>query len=126
MHHFFAVIADLLTAFVALLHLYILVLEMFLWEKPYGRKVFKMSREVAAVTATLAKNQGLYNGLLAAGLIWSLLTSDPGLGIALKFFFLSCVSLAGIFGSVTAKREILYIQGAPALLALAALVLSVN
>lgn len=125
MHEFWVLASFLLTAFVALLHCYILVLEIFLWETPFGRKVFRMSKEDAAKTAVLAKNQGLYNGFLAAGLFWSLLSSDPVFQVYLKVFFLSCVLVAGVFGAITAKKEILYHQAAPAALALAALFLSI-
>ncbi|CRX38462.1 DUF1304 domain-containing protein [Estrella lausannensis] len=124
MHEFWVVASFLLTAFVALLHCYILVLEMFLWETPFGRAVFRMSKENAAVTAVLAKNQGLYNGFLAAGLFWSLLSSDPLFQVYLKVFFLSCVLIAGFFGAITAKKEILYYQAVPAAVALAVLYLS--
>jgi len=109
--------AFLATAFVALLHAWFLVLEMFLWTKPYGRKVFQLTEEKAHLTKTLAANQGLYNGFLAAGLAWGLsLGAD---GYALKVFFLSCVILAGIFGAATVGRKILYVQALPAALALA-------
>lgn len=107
------------TAFVALVaieHIYILVLEMFLWTKPRGLEAFGMTLEYAQQTATLAANQGLYNGFLAAGLIWALLRKDDG--YPLRVFFLSCVIVAGIFGAATAKMSILYIQALPAAIAL--------
>ena len=106
--------ADLVIAIVAILHLGFLVLEMFLWNQPIGRKTFKMTQEVAASSATLAANQGLYNGFLAAGLVWGLLSGS----FSVKLFFLVCVLIAGVFGGFTAKRSILYIQALPALLAL--------
>lgn len=115
-----SVAANLLIAVVAILHLGFLVLEMFLWDHPIGRKTFNMSKEVAQSSATLAANQGLYNGFLAAGLIWGLLTGDA----TVKLFFLICVLIAGIYGGLTAKRSILYIQALPALLGLILLYLS--
>ena len=108
---------DVLVALVALLHLYFLVLEMFLWTKPAGRRAFGLSREMAEATKTLAANQGLYNGFLAAGLVWALLAAD-GMGFALKVFFLGCVIAAGLFGAATASRKILFIQALPAAVAL--------
>jgi putative membrane protein len=105
-----------LVALVALLHGYFLVLEMFLWEKPLGRRTFGLSAEQARVTRTLAANQGLYNGFLAAGLVWGLL---PGpMSLAIKTFFLACVIVAGVFGAFTANWRILAVQAAPAGLAL--------
>jgi putative membrane protein len=100
---------------VALLHVLFLVLEMFLWTTPYGRRVFGLTREMAESTRALAANQGLYNGFLAAGLIWGLLAPD---GFAIRVFFLACVIVAGIFGALTAKRSILFIQAMPAAIAL--------
>ena len=108
--------ANVLVAIVAIEHLYILVLEMFLWTKPAGMRAFELTPEIAEQTAVLAANQGLYNGFLAAGLIWSLILKDDG--IAVRVFFLSCVIIAGIFGAITAKPSILYVQAAPALVAL--------
>ena len=105
------------TVLVALLHVYFLVLEMFLWTKPYGRRVFGLTEEKAQMTRSLAANQGLYNGFLAAGLAWGLsLGAD---GYALKLFFLGCVIIAGIFGAATANRKILYVQALPGALAVA-------
>lgn len=112
--------SDLMIAIVALLHLGFLVLEMFLWNHPVGRKTFKMTKEVAESSATLAANQGLYNGFLAAGLIWGLILGAS----SIKAFFLACVLIAGIFGGFTAKRSILYVQALPALLGLILLYLS--
>ena len=110
------VVADVLVVLVAVLHLLFLVLEMFLWTKPFGRRTFGLSRELAEATKGLAANQGLYNGFLAAGLIWGV-AADEG-AFAIKVFFLSCVIVAGIFGAITAKRSILFIQALPGLLAL--------
>ncbi|MBO6573829.1 MAG: DUF1304 domain-containing protein [Rhodothermales bacterium] len=109
--------ALLVTALVALLHLYFLVLEMYLWDKPYGMRVFGNTPEKAAATKVLAINQGLYNGFLAAGLIWGIWLGDAG--VAIRLFFLGCVILAGILGAITASRKILWVQAAPAALALA-------
>jgi len=106
--------AGLLTFVVAILHLAIMVLEMLFWNHPLGQKIFDMTPEVAASSQILAMNQGLYNGFLAAGLLWGLLQSKHGV----KVFFLSCVIIAGIFGGLTAKFSIIYVQAAPALLAL--------
>ena len=108
--------ALLVTALVALLHVYFLVLEMFLWTKPYGRRVFNLTEEKAQMTKSLAANQGLYNGFLAAGLVWGLALGAEGRSI--RFFFLGCVIVAGIFGSVTASRKILYVQALPAAIAM--------
>jgi putative membrane protein len=97
---------------VALLHVYILVLEMFLWETPRGRKAFGLTPEFAAATKVLAANQGLYNGFLAAGLFWGLLLGPDGWSV--KVFFLACVLVAGVYGAATASRRILFIQALPA------------
>ena len=112
--------ARFLTFLVALEHLGILVLEMFYWDHPVGQRIFEMTPEVSAASATLAANQGLYNGFLAAGLIWGLVTGDA----AIKIFFLICVVIAGIYGGFTARRTILYIQALPGLLALLAVYLT--
>ncbi len=109
-------VATVLVALVAIEHLYILVLEMFLWTKPPGLRAFGLTPEFAEQTAVLAANQGLYNGFLAAGLIWGLFRKNDG--TAIQVFFLSCIVIAGIFGAMTAKPSILYVQAAPALLAL--------
>lgn len=109
--------ADTLVALVALAHLCFMVLESFLWRTPFGRKALGMSSEQAEATAVLAANQGVYNGFLAAGLFWSLLPQAPA-PFALKAFFLGCVVIAGVVGGLTASRTILWIQAAPALVAL--------
>lgn len=114
-------VASILIGLVAVLHAYFLVLEMFLWDKPAGRKAFGLKADFAAQTKVLAANQGLYNGFLAAGLVWGLLQGDAGQ--ADKIFFLICVIVAGVFGAATASRKILFIQALPATLALAALLL---
>jgi putative membrane protein len=111
-------IANCLVALVAALHVYFLVLEMFLWTKPLGLKTFRNSIEKANDSAVLAANQGLYNGFLAAGLIWGLVQSTPGFGFQIKTFFLLCVITAGIYGAVTVSRRILLVQAAPAGVAL--------
>jgi putative membrane protein len=115
-------VANILVVLVALLHVMFLVLEMFLWTKPFGRRTFGLSRELADATKGLAANQGLYNGFLAAGLIWGLMSGDAAFRI--EVFFLSCVILAGIFGAITAKRSILYVQALPGVLALIAVALA--
>jgi putative membrane protein len=115
-------IAATLTALVALEHIYILVLEMFLWTKPAGLRAFGLTPEFAEQSAVLAANQGLYNGFLAAGLIWGLLRKEEGTSI--QVFFLTCVIIAGVFGSITAKPSILFVQAMPAMLALAATLLA--
>ena len=112
-------IRNILVAFVALEHLGFLVLEMFLWRTPYGRKTFGNTVEMAESTWRLAANQGLYNGFLAAGLVWSLAAPEP-FAAQLRLFFLVCVLVAAVFGAATASRRILVIQGLPALLALGA------
>jgi putative membrane protein len=108
---------DVLVAIVALEHVWFLLLEMVFWTKPLGRRTFRLTEEQAAQTAALATNQGLYNGFLAAGLVWSLL-AGPALATALKVFFLCCVAVAGAVGAVTVSRRIFYVQALPALLAL--------
>ncbi len=113
---------SLAIAFVAILHLLFMVLEMFFWTRPLGRRIFGLTRELAGETAALAANQGLYNGFLAAGLIWGLLSAEQTM--AISTFFLSCVIVAGVFGAVTAKRAILYIQALPGAIALAMVLLS--
>lgn len=113
--------ANLLIAAIALLHIYILVLEMFLWEKPAGLRAFRNTPEKAAATRVLAANQGLYNGFLAAGLLWGLWLGDAGVHI--KIFFLLCIAIAGIYGGLTAARKIIFIQTLPAVLALGLLAL---
>ena len=106
-------IAIALTTLVAVLHAGFLVLEMFLWNTPFGRRTFRLTEEKARDTAVLAANQGLYNGFLAAGLVWGLWLQDRGICL----FFLGCVVIAGLFGAATVKRSILYVQAVPAILA---------
>ena len=113
-------VANILVFIVALLHIGFLALEMFFWDHPVGRKRFGMTAEYSKASATLAANQGLYNGFLAAGLFWGLIINST----PVKIFFLVCVLIAGIFGGFTARRTILYIQALPALLALIAVFLS--
>jgi putative membrane protein len=108
--------ANIVVFLVALLHVYILVLEMFLWDTPRGRKAFGMTPEQAAQTKVLAANQGLYNGFLAAGLFWGLSLGAAGQGV--KVFFLGCVLVAGLYGAATASRRILFVQALPAALGL--------
>ncbi len=113
-----ATASTVLTGIVALLHVYFLVLEMFLWTTPFGRKTFKRSKEEMEQTKVLAANQGLYNGFLAAGLVWSMIAETP-LAFPLRVFFLGCVLIAGIYGAATAARTILFAQALPAAIALA-------
>jgi len=119
-----AFVANLLTGLVALIHLYILLLEMVWWTGPRGRKAFGTTPQFAEETRVLAANQGLYNGFLAAGLIWGLVHPDPTLGWQIKVFFLACVAIAGIYGAATVGRKILFIQTLPAVLAIVALVIA--
>jgi len=109
-------LANIVVALLAALHLYILVLEMFLWDKPAGRRAFGLTPEFAAATKILAANQGLYNGFLAAGLIWGLCLGAEG--FAVKVFFAACVLVAGVYGAATSSRKILFVQGLPAALTL--------
>ncbi len=112
--------ANTLTFLVAVMHVGIMVLEMFFWNHPIGQKIFAMTPEVAESSAVLAMNQGLYNGFLAAGLFWGLMRNRTDI----KVFFLSCVVVAGIFGGITAKTSILFTQGLPALIALVLVLMS--
>ena len=116
-------VAQILVGFVAVVHLAFLALEMFLWNTPRGRVIFGTSREFAAESAALAGNQGLYNGFLSAGLVWGLIAADP-VGFQAKVFFLVCVVIAGLYGARTVSSRILFIQAGPAVLALAAVLLS--
>jgi len=109
--------APIAAGLVALIHVYILVLEMFLWETERGLKVFAMTAEFAHTTATLALNQGFYNGILAAGLLFGLLYRDPKTGRHIQLFFLASIAAAGIVGTITVKPSILFVQTIPALLA---------
>ncbi len=112
-------IAEILTAIIALEHLYFLWLEMFAWETK-GKKVFKgsLSPELFKPTKTLAANQGLYNGFLSAGLIWVFFISDPHWKLYVAVFFLTCISIAGIYGALSASKKIFFVQGLPAIIAL--------
>jgi putative membrane protein len=112
------VAANILVAIVAALHLYFLVLEMFLWTKPIGLRTFRQSQQKAEDSAVLAANQGLYNGFLAAGLIWGLAHPVAGTGFQIKVFFLLCVIVAGLYGGYSVSARIILIQAVPALLAL--------
>ena len=110
-------VANIAVALVAVLHLYFLVLEMFLWETAFGRRTFGLTAELAAASRSLAANQGLYNGFLAAGLAWSFI-ADAAFATQLRFFFLAFVLVAGLYGAATAAKKILYVQAIPAALAL--------
>jgi len=114
--------ANIAITIVALLHAYFLVLEMFLWDKPFGRRIFKTTPEFAAASKALAANQGLYNGFLAAGLVWGLALGAPGIDV--KVFFLACVVIAGLFGGATVNRNIMFVQAAPGIIGLALLLAS--
>ena len=114
--------ANVIVGFTAILHVCFLMLEMFLWDKPLGLKVFGQKKETAAASKVLAANQGLYNGFLAAGLIWGLSLGAGGTSI--KIFFLSCVVIAGLFGAATVSRKILYVQAVPAAVGLMLVLLS--
>ena len=112
-------IAAILVAIVAAIHVYIVILEMFLWRTPRGLKSFGTTQAFADESATLAANQGLYNGFLVAGLVWGLVASDP-VGFQVKVFFLACVIVAGVYGAATVSRRILVVQAVPAAVALIA------
>jgi putative membrane protein len=114
--------ANIVVALIGLLHVYILVLEMFLWDKPAGLRAFGQTQAAATATKVLAANQGLYNGFLAAGLFWGLSLGAAGTGV--KVFFLACVLVAGLYGAATASKKILYIQAIPAAIGLALIFLS--
>jgi putative membrane protein len=111
-------IADGSVALVGLLHFWFLILEMFLWQKPLGLRTFGMDKKLAKDTAILARNQGLYNGFLAAGLIWSIFVPDAGHAFSLKLFFLGCAIVAGVYGAFTASPRIFWAQAFPALMSL--------
>ena len=116
-------IANIFVVLVILLHVYFLILEMFLWDKPFGLRTFELTPEFAAASKSLAANQGLYNGFLAAGLVWGLLSLGVT-GISIKVFFLICVIVAGVFGGLTVNRKILLVQALPGIVALALVLLS--
>ena len=118
-----ATVAVLLVAIVAAIHVYIVVLEMFLWRTPRGLRSFGTTQAFADASAALAANQGLYNGFLVAGLVWGLLAADP-VGFQVKVFFLACVIVAGLYGAATVSRRILVVQALPAALALAAVLIA--
>lgn len=113
-------LASILVALVAIEHFAILILEMFFWDHPLGRRIFGMTPEVSSASAVLAMNQGLYNGFLAVGLIWGLISKRTDI----RIFFLACVVVAGVFGAITAKPSIILTQALPALLGLGAVLMS--
>ena len=115
-------LANVVVGLVAVIHVYILVLEMFLWDKPAGLRAFGQTPDAAAASRVLAANQGLYNGFLAAGLAWGLLLGPAG--TAVKVFFLACVLIAGLYGAATASRKILFVQAIPAAIGLALVAMS--
>ncbi len=116
-----AVVAMILVGLVALLHLYIMLLEVLWWDTPRGQKAFNLTPEFSRQTKVLAINQGVYNGFLAAGLIWGLVHPDPAIAWQIQLFFLACVAVAGIIGAVTSSRKILFIQTVPAMIAIIAI-----
>ena len=116
------IVINIVIALIAILHIYILLLEMFFWDKPMGLRAFGQTKEAAKASKVLAANQGLYNGFLAAGLFWGLSLGSDGLNI--NVFFLCCILIAGIFGAATANRKILFIQALPAAIGLTLLYLS--
>lgn len=118
-----SIVANVLVALVAAIHVYILVLEMFLWTTPRGRAAFGLTPEFAEATKVLGANQGLYNGFLAAGLVWGLVAADP-VGRSVQIFFLLCVAVAGVYGAISSSRRILFVQTVPAAVALAAVLLA--
>lgn len=113
-----SIAATIAVALVALLHVYIMLLEMVWWTTPRGQKAFNLKPDFARDTRVLAANQGLYNGFLAAGLAWGLFHPDPGTGWQIQLFFLACVAIAGVFGALTSSRKILFIQTLPAVIAI--------
>ena len=118
-----ATIAAILVAVVAAIHVYIVILEMFLWRTPRGLRSFGTTQAFADESATLAANQGLYNGFLVAGLVWGLVASDP-VGFQVKVFFLACVIVAGLYGAATVNRRIAVVQALPGAIALALVMLA--
>ncbi len=116
------IIASIAVGLVALLHLYFMIMEMFLWDKPMGMRAFGLKPDFARATKALAANQGLYNGFLAAGLVWGLLLGAGGFQV--KLFFLGCVIVAGVFGAITASRKILFFQALPGAVAIVLVLLS--
>jgi len=116
-------LSNIVVGIIAVLHIWFLVLEMFLWTKPLGLKVFRNSLEKAKATEALAANQGLYNGFLAAGLIWGMLETSPTTAYEFKIFFLVCVMVAGIYGAFSVSRKILFVQAIPAMIGLAVVAL---
>jgi len=117
-----SILATILVALVALIHLYIVLLEMVWWSGPRGQKAFGLTPEFAQATKALAANQGLYNGFLAAGLIWGLVHPVAEFAWQIQLFFLTCVAVAGLFGAATASRRILFVQTVPAVLAMLAVI----
>ncbi len=115
------ILSNSIIAIIAIIHVYIMILEMFLWDKPAGLRAFGQTQQAASASKVLAANQGLYNGFLAAGLFWGLSLGAEGQSV--KVFFLSCVLVAGIYGAATANRKILFIQAIPAAIGLALLAL---
>ncbi|CAK7271973.1 hypothetical protein SEPCBS119000_004881 [Sporothrix epigloea] len=118
-------VSNTLSALIGAEHVYILVLEMFLWTTPRGRKTFQLTPEFAAQSRPLAANMGLYNGFLAAGMFWGLLHPNPAFGRQIRLFFQSCITVAGFFGAATSSKRILFVQAIPAAVTLAATLLRI-
>ncbi|KAM0482501.1 hypothetical protein ACHAPX_003019 [Trichoderma viride] len=118
-----ALFSKIATGAVGAIHIYILTLEMFLWDTPRGHKAFKLAPDFATKTKVLAANQGLYNGFLAAGLFWGLAHPVETFGEQIRLFFLGCVGVAGVYGAATASKRILYVQAVPAAVSIAAMLL---
>ncbi len=112
-----SIVANFFIALIALEHFYILIVQMFMWTAPRGRKMFRMTSEKAEITRVMAANQGLYNGILVAGLVWSLVQRDPMFAFQLKLFFVGAVITAGLYGGLTVSRRIVMVQGLPAIIA---------
>jgi putative membrane protein len=119
------IVANALVVLVVAIHIYIVILEMFLWRTEHGMQAFGTDQAFADRSAPLAANQGLYNGFLVAGLVWGLLAADP-IGFQVTVFFLACVIVAGLYGAATVSRRILVVQAVPAILALVAVVAAAN
>jgi putative membrane protein len=111
-------LADIQVLFVCGMHIFFMILEMFLWQKPLGLRIFRNTAEKARLSSALAANQGLYNGFLAAGLIWGMVNPNPDFAVQVKMFFLGCITIAGIYGGYSVNKRIFYIQSLPAVLAM--------
>ena len=117
-------VSNILIVFITLLHFWFLTLEMFLWQKPIGLKIFRITKDFAKASSPLAANQGLYNGFISAGLIWGIISSEPVQAFRVKIFFLVCTIIAGIFGGLTVNKRIFFVQALPSVLAVIILALA--